>query len=399
MIKIFLLLISLVTGIIFGSDLAGNQGYVLFSVANQTVEMSFTTLIFLVFSLLIVLFWFEFVLRKLFTLSYSVQNWVSSRKYKKARKLTNDGLMKLLEGDWKQAEKLVIKGASHSDAPLINYLAAAESAQGRGDVESRDCYLQQAATFDSDHLATTLTRVKLQYRQGQYEEALASLQELIDEHPHNAILLSLLKDSYLQLQDWQALLRLLPALKRVKAITKKEAHSLEINAECGLMAYIAAQKGSDGLLAHWHSLSRVTRQQTPLITCLIKELIARHADSEAYAILRKNLKKQPDEKLISLVPKLSLPDYHPVIFKLQDLLRYNENNPVIHSILGQLYFREGKWTDARQHFERALAARPDVTDYAWLVDTLEKLNESSIANSVSREALKLALPVSPLSPS
>ncbi|WP_283131577.1 heme biosynthesis protein HemY [Enterovibrio norvegicus] len=392
MIKILLLVIALIAGLIVGPDLAGNQGYVLISAANQTIEMSLTTLIILVIAAFAAFFVLEFLVRKLLSISSSTRGWFSGRKNKKARKLTNDGLMKLLEGDWKQAEKLVVKGASHSDAPLLNCLAAAEAAQGRGDVESRDRYLQKAADFGSDNLATSLTRAKLQYRQGQYEEALASLQGLIDAHPRNAILLTLLKDTYLQLQDWQALIRLLPSLKRVKALSDEEVHKLEIKAECGLMAYIATQKGSDGLLAHWNSLSRAARQQTSLIACLVKQLIARRADSEAYVILRENLKKQPDESLISLIPELTLPDYHPVILKLQELLRYNENNPVTNSALGQLYFREGKWAEARQHFERALEARPDVTDYAWLVDTLEKLNESGIANSVSREALKLALP-------
>ncbi|MDD1795644.1 tetratricopeptide repeat protein [Enterovibrio sp. ZSDZ42] len=392
MIKILLLVIALIAGLVVGPDLAGNQGYVLISAANQTIEMSLTTLVIVVIAAFGALFLLELVIRKLLSLSSSTRGWFSGRKSKKARSFTNQGLVKLLEGDWKQAEKLVVKGASFSDAPLLNYLAAAEAAQGRGDVDSRDRYLQQAADFGADSLATALTRAKLQYRQGQYEEALASLQGLVDANPRNAILLNLLKDTYLQLQDWQALLRLLPSLKRVKAITEDETAKLEIKAECGLMAHIATQKGSDGLLAHWNSLSRAARQQTPLIACLVKQLIARQADSEAYIILRENLKKKPDETLIGLVSELSLPDYHPVILKLQDLLRYNENNPVTHSALGQLFFREGKWAEARQHFERALDVRPDVTDYAWLVDTLEKLNESGEANHVSREALKLALP-------
>ncbi|PKF51364.1 heme biosynthesis protein HemY [Enterovibrio nigricans] len=392
MIKILLLVLALIAGIVVGPELAGNQGYVLISAANQTIEMSLTTLIILVVVAFGAFFLLEAIIRKLFSLSSSTRGWFSSRKNKKARALTNDGMLKLLEGDWKQAEKLVVKGASNSDSPLLNYLAAAEAAQSRGDVDSRDKYLQHANDIGADSLATALTRAKLQYRQGQYEEALASLQGLVDANPRNAVLLILLKDTFLQLQDWQALLRLLPSLKRVKAISDVEAAKLEQKAECGLMAHIASQKGSDGLLAHWNSLSRAARQQTPLIACLVKQLISRQADSEAYVILRENLKKNPDEHLIALLPELNLPDYHPAIVKLQDLLRYNENNPVTHSALGQLYFREGKWDEARQHFEKALDVRADVTDYAWLVDTLEKLNDSGTANSLSREALKLALP-------
>lgn len=233
MIKILLLVIALIAGLIVGPDLAGQQGYVLISAANQTIEMSVTTLIILVVLAFASLFLLEFIIRKLFSLSSSTRGWFSGRKSKKARKLTNDGMLKLLEGDWKQAEKLVVKGVTGSDAPLLNYLAAAEAAQGRGDVENRDRYLQQAADFGTDSLATSLTRAKLQYRQGQYEEALASIQGLLDANPRNTVLLNLLKDTYLKLQDWQALLRLLPSLKRVKAVSDEEAAKLEQKAECG----------------------------------------------------------------------------------------------------------------------------------------------------------------------
>ncbi|PCS21169.1 heme biosynthesis HemY N-terminal domain-containing protein [Candidatus Enterovibrio escicola] len=392
MIKILLLVITLISGLIFGQDLADNQGYVLISVANRTIEMSFITLIVLVLVAFAIFYLLEFILRKVFSLSSSTQEWFAYRRNRKARQLTNDGLLKLLVGEWKQAEKLVVKGATNSDAPLLNYLTAAEAAQERGDAERRDRYLQQAADCGTDNLVTSLTRAKLQYRHKQYEEALASLQGLIHDYPRNVILLTLLKDTYLQLQDWQALLSLLPSLKRINVIPEEDTRKLEIRAECGLINYIAMQKGSDRLLTHWNNLSRTTRQQTTCITCLVKQLIARNADDEAYVILRESFKKKPDETLIHLVSQLSLQNYDPVIVKLNELLRYNEKSSVIHSTIGQLYFRKGKWVEAREHFERALNIRPDVTNYALLVNTLEKLNKSSIASRISREALKLALP-------
>lgn len=45
MVKLLLLVIALIAGIIVSPDLAGHQGYVLISFANQTIEMSLTTLI------------------------------------------------------------------------------------------------------------------------------------------------------------------------------------------------------------------------------------------------------------------------------------------------------------------------------------------------------------------
>ena len=48
MIKLLLLVAALIAGVVVGPMLAGNQGYVLISAANQTVEMSLTTLLILV---------------------------------------------------------------------------------------------------------------------------------------------------------------------------------------------------------------------------------------------------------------------------------------------------------------------------------------------------------------
>lgn len=395
MIKILLLVLTLIAGLAVAPHIAGNQGYVLITIADNIFEMSVSTLLVLFFILVCALFTLEFILRKLFAIPTSANKWILTRKTSKARELTNSGLLKLLEGDWKQAEKLVVKGAEHADAPLLNYLAAAEAAQYRGDVESRDHYLQLASDYKGNSLATSLTRAKLQFHQGQYEQALASLKDLQESHPRNKILLSLLKDTYVQLNDWQALLKLMPTLTRNDVLTEKQASQLSVDAECGLMTHIVNQQGTAGLLKHWSGLSRQNKHQTPIVAFLVKELIKQESDSAAYTILREAIKKRPDEELISLIPQLNLTDYHPVINKLNELLKVNENNAAIHSALGQLYYRTNSWENARKHFEKTLEGRQNVNDYAWLVDTLEKLDDTGTANQISREALKIALPHKP----
>lgn len=391
MIKLLIIIIAMSAGLAIGPDLAGNQGYVIMSVANKTIEMSVTSFFVFIVLAFAFLFIIEFILRKLFTLSSSTRGWFASRRHKKAREFTNTGLVKMLEGDWRQAEKLMIKGANNSDAPLLNYLAAAEAAQGRGDVESRDYYLHQASEIEDGSLATAITRAKLQYTNGQYEEALAGIHGLIHANSRNTILLGLLKDCYIKVQDWQGLLGLLPDLQKAGIITQTQHDELEIKAERGLMKRIATQQGSDGLLAHWNGLSRHTKQKTVLVECLVEKLTEKKADNQAYVILRDQLKKENTDTLVKLIPKLSLNDYHPVIVKLEDLLRQDEENPVIQSALGQLYYRQKKWTEAKLHLEKALALRDDVTDYAWLAKTLEHLNDSQAADKVSRQALSVSL--------
>ncbi|MGF1693319.1 heme biosynthesis protein HemY [Photobacterium kagoshimensis] len=392
MIKLLLLVAALIAGVVVGPMLAGNQGYVLISAANQTIEMSVTTLILCVVVLLGIFFLIENILKRLFSLSSSTRGWFAGRKARKARTLTANGLMKVIEGDWKQAEKLVVKAAKHSDTPMLNYLAAAEAAQGQGDTEQRDDYLRLASDIDGQNLAVALTRAKLQLRQKEFEQALATLCDIKQNHGRNPIMLGLLKECYIHLEDWKPLLALLPQLEKQHVITAEEAVILAQKAECGLMEHIAQHSGSDGLMGHWNGLSRKDKQRPELVACFVRQMIIKKADSEAYTVLRDSLKKQSNDTLIGLVAELNLPDNHPAIVRLQDLLRYDSNNPVTHSALAQLFMRDEKWEEAKSHFEQAIAIRPDVTDYAHLVKVLEKLNDEQGAASVSRQALTLALP-------
>ncbi|MGF1701057.1 tetratricopeptide repeat protein [Photobacterium makurazakiensis] len=392
MIKLLLLVAALIAGIVAGPMLAGNQGYVLISVANQTLEMSLTTLILFIVVLFGAFFLLETILKRLFSLGSSTRGWFSGRKTRKARLQTSAGLMKVIEGDWRQAEKLVVKSVKHSDTPLLNYLAAAEAAQGQGDASQRDEYLKQAADIDSQSLAVALTRAKLQFRQQQYEQAMATLQEIKPDHSRNPVLLSLLKECYLKLEDWKPLLALLPQLEKAGVLQTEDIAVLEVQAECGIMKHLAKQGGSEGLMGHWNSLSRKAKLRPELVACFVTLMSEHNADSEAYSVLRDTLKKNNDNSLIELVPTLKLADYHPAIVRLQDLLRYDSSNPSTHSALGQLFIHEEKWEEAKQHFEKAIALNPNVADYGYLVNTLEKLDQAQAAADASRQALTLALP-------
>ncbi|OOE96388.1 heme biosynthesis HemY N-terminal domain-containing protein [Salinivibrio sp. IB643] len=395
MIRLLLLVLVLAAGLVVGPQLAGHQGYVLISAAQQTIEMSVTTLLVLIAALIAVLWALEWVLRKLFSMSSTASGWLSGRKQRKARQQTQTGLMRLREGEWKKAEKLLAKARSHSDAPMHNLLAAAEAAQQRQDLHARDQYLQHAADINANSLALALTRAQLHSQSGQYEQALASLRAIKRQHPRNPVMLSLLKETYIQLEDWSALLNLLPTLKKAQLLNSEQLDVLYERAELGVMSHVASQKGAEGLLAHWNQLPKAKRNQPVLLAGLVHHLSARNADSEAYILLRETLKKRPDDRLIALIPTLNLPDSYPAVVMLEELLTRDSHNPVVHSALGQLLMQAGKWQDARSHFEQALEYRTDVSDYAYLADVLDKLNQGQAASDISRTALKMALPERP----
>ncbi|MGL4825978.1 MAG: heme biosynthesis HemY N-terminal domain-containing protein [Vibrionaceae bacterium] len=388
MIKLLLLVVVLVAGLFLGPQIAGNQGYVLLSLADQTIEMSVTTLGTLIFLLVIALFFIEFVIRTLLGLTGSTGRWLSARKQSRARQLTNTSLLKLFEGEWRQAENLAVKGAENSEASQINYLTAAQAAQNRGDIESRDHYLHQATLGDPDSFVTNLTRAKLQHQQGQYEEALASLQALSSQHPRNTMLLSLQKETLLQLKDWQGLLQLLPKLTKAEILTASQAEQLELQAQGSLITHIAEHKPASELLVHWNKLSRTTRQQTVLIREICGALIKKGESQEAFAILSTSLKKEPHETLIAQLAQLELAELSPVIALLEQLQR-DKNGAAPHRALAQIYVRKEAWQEARAALEAALEIDPKLADVALLADVLEKLGDKGAIAQISQKALEL----------
>ena len=387
MIRLLLLAIVLVGGLIVGTTFADQQGYVLISVAETTIEMSLTTLVIFIGALIAGLFVLEMIVKRILSVGSFTRGWFSARHLRKARYNTFKGMLKLHEGEWKEAERLITKGGRHNDFPLLNYLAAAEAAQGRQQIEQRDHYLKMASEQADSTLAVALTSAKLQMREQQYELALATLQSVKVDYPRNPVLLELLKECYLALNEWQPLKNIIHPLTKANLITEQQALELEEKAECGLMEFIATNQGTVGLLDHWNSLPKKLKKHVPVLVCLIKQLHARKADSEAYIILRDNLKKRSDDRLVELLPTLNLADYHPVTVLLEEMVNHDARNPVVQSTLAQLYMRIEKWQPAREHFEAALAIREDMSDYAYLARVLDKQNHKQDAANLYRKAL------------
>ncbi len=372
-----------------GTKYTGQQGYALISIADKTIEMSVTTLVIFIIAVLAALFLLEYLIKKLLNAGSSTWNFFSVRKVRRSRRFTNEGIIKLLEGDWKGAEKKVTRWANHHDMPLLCYLVASEAAQGQGDKEKRNKYLELASQQENAHLAVELTRAKQFMRDNEFEAAFDTLSTLKNQYANNPIVLNLLKATHLKLKRWQPLIDLMPQLSKAKLVTGDEQIELIKTAQCGLMSDVALQQGSEGLISHWNSLPRKVKQDPHLIACFARELISRKADNEAFTVIKEALKKHPSPELYGLLPELNVADTHPLVVLLEDVVKKEPDNPAAHSALARLYFRQEKWQESQEQFEAALKLRQDVSDYALLADALEKQNQTKAAHEVSRKALTL----------
>jgi HemY protein len=66
MLRVLILFLIVIAGIVVGPMLAGHQGYVLIQTDNYNVETSVTGLVIMAILLFVVLFFIEWVLRRVF---------------------------------------------------------------------------------------------------------------------------------------------------------------------------------------------------------------------------------------------------------------------------------------------------------------------------------------------
>jgi len=395
MIRITILIAALVAGLILGPMAAGNKGYVLIAAGDYTIEASVTSALIMAGCFYLLLLAVEWLLKRGFSVGGFTRNWWFGRRRKKAQKQTVAGMLALAEGNYKHAEKLVAKAAKSSDAPTLNYLAAAEAAQEQGNTGRRDDYLKLASKDAHEGtLAVAITQASLQIRQGEYEQARATLDKVAEQSPkHNKVML-LQRQVYEQLGEWQKLQELLPRLHKQGLIGDNELAASQRQALFALLEQTAELKGSEGLLQQWNQLPRKDKQIDGLVAQLCHLLIAKDDSDSAYQLLFEQLKKHPDSACLGLLSQLKLSDYHPLIVFLQDLLKRDPDNPELHGALGELLAHEQQWDEAQQALQHSVELAPNQRNCLALAQVLEQQQQQQQAFRYYRQGLQLSAPPS-----
>ena len=385
MIRIIILVAVMVAGLIFGPQASGNKGYVLIALGNYTIESSVTSAVILAVLFYGALLIVEWLLGRVFGLRRKTLGWYGSRRRRKANQQTVAATLAMAEGHYSQAEKLMIKGASNSDTPLLNYLSAAKAAQARGDDARRDQYLQKAQEENPKaELALTLTQTQLQIEQGQYDTALAMLESVYALNPRHPMVLDQLRQVHLARQDWSALCDLIPTLHKVGKLTPKQEEDLLQQAWSGRLQQAAGCL--ETLKAVWQDLPRKLRLEPELLACYGDLLRQLGADGEAATLWQEALRKQPMPQLLARLPKLKLDSYQPLLA----LLQKQQGQPEVDTALAQLYLLAGQLDDAQKLLEQEVERAPSAAAYHALGQLMDKRRLTNKANEYYRQALELA---------
>jgi len=371
--RIIICFLALLFSVWLGIIMYRNPGYILVSYQGWSVE---TTLWFAVVVLSVLFLLFYILLRfssGVNSITVRLKRWVINRRKHKARAQTILGLYNFVEGNWALAEKKLIRGAKYSDMPLINYLAAAFMAQRQHALARRDNYLFTAQKADADHpIVVGLMQARLQIFNQQWEEALATLQQLHQLRPKNAFVLQLLKQACLELKDWVGLKILLPDLRKRRAFSIEEINQLELKVYSELLL---VGRTNNTIEAKWDELPGYLQKHPAIVAIYVEYLLANKECEEAEAILKMVLRKVLDERLLELYA--TLPSSNPIkkVARAEGWLKENPENPALLLCLGRICKQQKLWGKARQYLEKSACLMKAPAVYLELGQIMEMQND------------------------
>ena len=397
MIRILIIVVALLTGLIFAPELSANRGYLLISFDRYTTYQ--TTIInagFILLVLYFVLLGFEWILRRLLSMSSITRGWLGQRKTRNAQKNSLRGTLALLEGNTKQAEKLLSKSAAQSEAPTLTYIDAARASNKNGDFKKRDDHLASANESPNCKLAVGLVSVELQLEAKQYAIALATLKELDLNFPKNKQILQHYLAIYPGLNEWEKLISLINTQRKLTALNDQEFADLELHAHQQLFRKLAAENG-DLLSDYWNkNVARGLKKELVYQEAILSAFIVEGCGNLAREFLLDRLQRDFSLPLLPYLQKLEITDHYPIITFLEKQLKKTKYSDYVHQALGYLKLKENHPEAAVMHFKESVKTLPVVADYQLLASLLAEQGKSDDANLYYRQGLEYAAQLTPL---
>jgi HemY protein len=358
-----------------------DPGYVVINFRGYVIEMSVPVLAGLAIALVLAVW----LIRKIIVAPRRLGE-VAGR-YRSARsgqKLTK-GMIAVAEGNFARGEKMLGRAASTSDSPLFNYLQAARAAHLQGRDERRDEWLRLAYEETPEAAnAVLLTQAELQLDRGQNEQALATLRRLEEESKDHAHALALMGRLYFELEDWDALAKILPRLGKKTQLTSEtlEKWTIRVHKE-------ALDKAADAdvLDETWKGIGRKLKVDLSLLESYYLGLMRVGLHERAEKELAGELKTNWRGPLVRLFGLVEATDTTRQLKRAEGWLKNHGEDPDLLLAAARLCLRNELWGKARSYLETVISMRPTPEAYNEYGNLLTQMGEADAAADAYRDGL------------
>lgn len=391
MTALLVVLVTLALGVAAALFFMQDPGYVLITLTPWSVEISLALFVVLLALCFLVLY---FALRSLVRIWNSPRDLrrLRLRRYEdKAHQMRARGMLELIEGDWGRAEKHLLSYLPYAsdDNQVLNLIGAAHAAHSQGNLEARDGYLEKAREQDTGHvLEINLTQAVLQYRAGQYNQALATLEPLIKRKPRNAKIVGLTVKTCEETGDWRRLVEMLPVARRLQALPEYELDRLQKLAAVNLLEHAEPER----LEQEWKNLPRSEQSDADLLAAYAKRQIQAGRMDEAEVLLRRAINKSWEPEWVRLYGRVVSSDLSAQLNHAEQWAARYPDDPDLMLALARICLNHELWGKARSYLEACIGAGGPAEAYHELGRLLEQLNDQDKAMAYYRDGLRKAVP-------
>ncbi len=358
-----ILLLVLVASSFVSSLMIEDTGYVRISYLNYLIETSLWFASFVLLLFLLFLYLVGFLFRRVVGTGSVFSSWARNRSHRISQKRTQQGMVQLAEGDWRKAHRFLTYAAKHSEAPLVNYLTAAQAASAMGNVDEAESLLNKAReSSPEEELAIGLTQARLLLDAAQFERALEGLTRLRKSVPGHAQVLRLLMRACEGTGDWTQLTQIAADARQRNVIPDEEIRTFERLAWVGLLEQTGdeikrlegASRSLAPLEAVWNRLPSNLSHNSRVIEAYAGQLIRFGELNRSEEVLRKALNQNWDAGLLSMYGRTAAKSVTDQLETVKQWLGKHPENAHLLLAAGRISLRMHDWEAARGYFEQSL---------------------------------------------
>lgn len=368
-----------------------DPGYVLMGFGHWSLETSLVVYAVGQVIAFFLLYIFFRLIGGLLRMPGKLKNKGKNIKFNRSQEALISGLVDSAEGNWEQAEKVLIKHASNSGAPLLHYLTAARAAQSRGAIEKRDEYLRIATekAGESD-IAVGLTQAELHLSSNQFDQALETLTKLQSIDSGHATVLKLLHQTYQHIGDWDSIRKLIPSLHQNKVLMEAEVKLLESETYSSLLKQAAEKGDAEKIQQLWSSIPEHIQSIQGISTIYFAAMIKAKAGVKIEQDIVKSIVKNWDETSLVIYANIDADDSIKQLQTAEQWLAIHSGSAVLLRVLGKICIKCRQMEKAEQYLTKSVAIEPTVAAYQMLGDVLIEREDIEKAGESYKKGLELA---------
>lgn len=386
---LIILIVSLIAAVVLGQLIANDAGFVVIGYGGKVLRTSFVFFAVLLIATVIAAYLIWRLLHQLLNVGSRWRGWRGNYKRKRSHRALSNGLIALAEGNYTKAENLLSRSAADQAEPAIHYIGAAEAADALNAPERRDSYLSLAReAMPGAEVAIGVKRAQMQLAHQQPEQARATLEYLADRHPDNTQVLGLQQRVYAAIDDNDAQLTLLPALRRHRVYDDEHLKDIEGDTAVAMLSQpLATLEEVDQV---WRSLPKSTREQAGSLDLYTERLTALGFDEQAEKLLRKHLNRDWDAALILRYGMVRIENASLQLERAEAWLIGRPDDADLLMCLARLSIAAQDWEKAATYLHTLTQSNPSPLAYQLLGEVHEHNEDLDAAHRCHREGLRLA---------